>query len=113
MAQVPQSIGEIFELMPSAFKPEAAAGLDVVFQYNISGDAGGDWYIIVKDQTCEVKAGLADSPTTTLQISDEDFIRMLTKELDPMAAFTTGKLKIQGDMRKAQVLGQIFEEPKE
>ena len=113
MAQVPQSIGEVFEMMPAAFKPDAAAGVDVVFQFNISGDAGGDWNVTIKDQTCTVEAGIADAPTTTMKISDEDYIKMLTKEADPMTLFTTGKLKIEGDMMKAQLLGQLFEEPKE
>ena len=100
-------------MMPSLFKPAAAAGLDVVFQFNISGDGGGDWHVIIKDQTCEVKDGLVDAPTTTMKISDEDYIKMLTKEANPMTLFTTGKLKIEGDMMKAQLLGQLFEEPKE
>ncbi len=112
MAQ-PESLDEVFEMMEKGFKPDAAAGLDLVFQYRISGDAGGDWNITVKDQTCKIVKGLADSPTTTIKISDEDFILMLTKELEPMTAFTSGKLKIEGDMMKAQVMGTLFEEPKE
>jgi len=113
MAKVPESIGEVFEMMPSAFKADAAAGVDVVFQFNISGDAGGDWYITIKDQTCTVNAGVTDSATTTMAISDEDYVKMLTKEADPMMLFTTGKLKINGDMMKSQLLGQLFEEPQE
>ena len=107
----PTTIKEVFEMMPSAFKPEAAKGIDAVFQYNISGEGGGDWYITVKDQKCEISEGQADNPTTTLKIADEDFVKMLTGELNPMTAFTSGKLKIEGDMMKAQVLGNIFQPP--
>jgi len=106
----PTSIGEVFELMAGAFKPEAAAGVDAVFQYSISGDAGGDWHIIVKDRKCKINEGLAEAPTVTLILSDEDFIKLITKELNPMTAYTTGKLKIEGDMFKAQLMGQLFEE---
>ena len=105
---VPQSIGDAFDMMALAFKPGAAAGLDVVFQFNISGDAGGDWCITIKDQTCEIKKGLTDSPTTTIGISDEDYIKMLSKQVEPATLLSTGKLKIEGDMTKAQVLDQVF-----
>ncbi|MBW2179490.1 MAG: SCP2 sterol-binding domain-containing protein [Deltaproteobacteria bacterium] len=107
----PTTLKEVFEMMPDAFKPEEAAGLDVVFQFNISGADGGDWYITVKDQKCEVAEGQADNPTTTLKISDEDYVKMITGELDGMAAFTSGKLKVEGDMMKSQLLGKIFAPP--
>ena len=108
---VESAVKEVFEMMPDAFKPEEAAGLDVVFQFNISGADGGDWYITVKDQKCEVAEGQADNPTTTLKISDEDYVKMITGELDGMAAFTSGKLKVEGDMMKSQLLGKIFAPP--
>lgn len=107
----PTTLKEVFELMPGAFKPEAAQGIDAVFQYTISGEGGGDWYITVKDQKCEVAEGKADSPTTTLSLSAEDFVKMLAGELNPMAAFTSGRLKIGGDVMKSQLLGKIFEPP--
>jgi hypothetical protein len=34
----------VFEAMPDSFKAGAAAGLDVVFQYIITGEGGGDWF---------------------------------------------------------------------
>ncbi|MBW1709731.1 MAG: SCP2 sterol-binding domain-containing protein [Deltaproteobacteria bacterium] len=112
MASVPTP-EEIFDMMADAFKPDAAQGVDVVFQYNISGPEGGDWNITIKDQKCEIKKGQAENPTTTMQLSDEDFVKMITGELNPMMAFTSGKLKIQGDMMKAQVLAQLFEAPEQ
>jgi putative sterol carrier protein len=108
MADVP-TVAQIFERMEAAFKPDAAAGVDVVFQYNISGPGGGDWNMTVKDQTCSIKEGSADSPTTTMKMADEDFVKLITGELNPMTAFTTGKLRIEGDMMKAQLIGTLFE----
>ncbi|MCP4755034.1 MAG: SCP2 sterol-binding domain-containing protein [Proteobacteria bacterium] len=110
MAEQPSSIAEVFEMMPSAFKPDAAAGVDIVFQFNISGEGGGDWYVTIKDQKCEVTQGQADSATTTMKISGEDYVKLLSKELNPMVAFSSGRLKVEGDMMKAQLLGQLFEE---
>ena len=102
------SVGEIFEKMPEAFNPDAAKGVDVVFQYAISGPGGGDWHVIVSDGACTVDAGVAEKPTCTLKISDKDFVDMISGKLDPMAAFTSGKLKIDGDVMKSQLIGKLF-----
>ncbi len=102
------SVSEIFEKMPEAFDPEAAKGVDVVFQYSISGPGGGDWTVSVSDGACTVTQGVAEKPSCTLKISDNDFIDMISGKLDPMAAFTSGKLKIGGDVMKSQLIGKLF-----
>ena len=33
---------------------------------------------------------------------------MIAGRLDPMQAFTSGKLKIEGDVMKSQLIGQLF-----
>ena len=62
--------------MPSTFQADKAAGVDVVFQFRISGSGGGDWYAVVKDKTCTVEAGLHPKPTTTLKMAGEDFLKL-------------------------------------
>ncbi|MBW1837258.1 MAG: SDR family NAD(P)-dependent oxidoreductase [Deltaproteobacteria bacterium] len=98
----------IFEKMPDAFNPEASKGVDVVFQYNISGPAGGDWFLIVKDEKCKIEEGMAAKPTCTLKLSDTDFINLTQGKLNPMHAYTSGKLKIEGDIMKSQLIEKLF-----
>ncbi len=102
------SVSDVFDKMPDAFNPDAAKGVDVTFQYNISGSAGGEWVITVKDGTCKVESGKAEKPTCTLNIGDADFIDMISGKLDPMKAFTSGKLTIDGDVMKSQLIGKLF-----
>ncbi|MCP3954825.1 MAG: SDR family NAD(P)-dependent oxidoreductase, partial [Desulfobacterales bacterium] len=64
------SAEEIFAAMPDAFNESAAGGVDVVFQYNISGDHGGDWSCTIKDNACTVTPGQHDAPVCTLKIDD-------------------------------------------
>lgn len=101
-------VKDVFDKMPAAFNPDAAKGVDVVFQYSISGSDGGDWTVSVKDGACEVAPGKADKPTCTLKIADNDFLDMISGKLDPMKAFTSGKLKIDGDVMKSQLIGKLF-----
>jgi NAD(P)-dependent dehydrogenase (short-subunit alcohol dehydrogenase family)/putative sterol carrier protein len=103
-----ETVQGVFERMPEFFQADAAGGVDVVFQFNISGPGGGDWHVIVKDNTCTVKAGAHAKPTTTLKMADEDFLALIAGKLPAMQAFTTGKLKIEGDVMKSQLVEKLF-----
>jgi putative sterol carrier protein len=98
----------IFAKMPEAFQPDKAAGKDVVFQFSISGPGGGDWVVAVKDGTCKVEAGKTEKPTTTIKMSDEDFLQLISGKLDGMQAYTSGRLKVEGDIMKSQLIGRLF-----
>lgn len=95
-------------MMPGVFKPEAAAGVNVVFQYSISGPTGGDWNVTVKDQKCQVKKGTAKKPTCTIKMADDNFVKMVTGKLNPMKAYSSGDLKIEGDIMKSQLIEKLF-----
>jgi 3-hydroxy-3-methylglutaryl CoA synthase/NAD(P)-dependent dehydrogenase (short-subunit alcohol dehydrogenase family)/putative sterol carrier protein len=98
----------IFEGIPEAFRAEKAAGLDVVFQFDISGGGGGSWYVIVKEKACSVREGKHERPTTTIKMGEEDFIKLIKGELNAMKAYTSGKLKIEGDLIKSQLIEKLF-----
>ncbi len=98
----------VFDRIPEAFQPNKAAGVDVVFQFEISGPEGGSWHVMVKEGTCEVAEGKHSSPTSTIKMADEDFVKLIGGELNAMAAFTSGKLKIQGDLMKSQLIERLF-----
>jgi putative sterol carrier protein len=98
----------IFDNMANNFKADAAAGVDVIFQFNIAGTSGGDWYCVIKDATCTIDVGIHDKPACTIKMADADFLAMMGGKLPPMQAFTSGKLKIEGDMMKSQLLEKLF-----
>ena len=98
----------IFDNMANSFKTDAAAGVDVIFQFNISGAGGGDWYCVIKDAACAIDVGIHEKPMCTLKMADVDFLAMMGGKLPPMQAFTSGKLKIEGDVMKSQLLEKLF-----
>jgi acyl dehydratase/putative sterol carrier protein len=97
---------QVFAAMPGAFSAKAAAGLEVVFQYLIPG--AGEWYCEVRSGVCNVSAGRHERPRCTLEVAEDDFLKMINGTLPPMEAYTSGKLKISGDIMKAQLIGQVF-----
>jgi putative sterol carrier protein len=98
----------VFERMGEMFRADKAAGVDVVFQFSISGPGGGDWFVVVKDQTCTVQEGVHERPTTTLKMTAEDFLALVEGKLPAMQAFSTGKLKIEGNLMKSQLVQKLF-----
>ncbi len=102
------SVKDVFSAMADAFDPEAAKGVDVIFQYHISGDKGGDWQVVIQNQTCTVSPGVHEKPTCTLKMQDIDFLDMIGGTLPAMQAYTSGKLKIEGDIMKSQLIEKLF-----
>jgi len=101
-------VSEVFDAMPGAFVAEAAAGVDVIFQYIISGDGGGDWFSTIRNGNCGVDAGIHEKPGCTLKMSDSDFLDLMNGKLPAMQAYTSGKLKIEGDIMKSQLIEKLF-----
>jgi NAD(P)-dependent dehydrogenase (short-subunit alcohol dehydrogenase family)/acyl dehydratase/putative sterol carrier protein len=102
------TVAGVFAGMDQAFQASAAAGVDVVFQFNISGPDGGQWAVTVKDGTLAVAEGTTDKPTTVIKMGDADFVALIKGELNPMSAFTSGKLRIEGDIMKSQLIEKLF-----
>jgi putative sterol carrier protein len=89
------------EVLPSKFKPEKAAGFDIVAQLNLTGPNGGDWTLTLKNQTLTVAEGTHPSPTLKLTVTDDDFMDLLNGKLSTTQAFFIGKIHLSGDLMLA------------
>lgn len=98
----------IFGGMAGAFNADAAEGVNVVFQFDISGPGGGAWSCAIRDKACVIEAGSHSQPNCTLKMAAADFGAMMSGQLAPMKAFTSGKLKIEGDVMKSQLIEKLF-----
>jgi putative sterol carrier protein len=99
---------EIFAQMPDSFLAEKAGNLRATYQFNLSGDGGGDWAVTVAEGICTVVEGQAEKPELTIGMDADDFARMISGELQPMVAFMQGKIKLQGDTSLALRLQELF-----
>jgi NAD(P)-dependent dehydrogenase (short-subunit alcohol dehydrogenase family)/acyl dehydratase/putative sterol carrier protein len=104
----PAGVGAVFAGMPDAFRPDAAKGVDVVFQFCITGDGGGDWVVAVRDGACKIEAGVHGKPNTTIKMAGADFLAMMSGKMTAMKAYTSGKIKIEGDLMKSQLIEKLF-----
>jgi len=88
------------------FNADAAAGMEEVFQFDIS-DAG-EYYIEIKDGTCNIAEGEHDDPSVTLKMNKDTLKGVLSGEVNGMTAFMTGKVKAEGNMMLATKLNSLF-----
>ena len=90
-----------------ASDPKLPAKVNAVFQFNLAGEQGGSWVVDMKGAG-EVRAGTATDADCTIAMSEADFVALAQGKLNPMAAFSTGKLKITGDPMTAMKLQGLF-----
>ncbi len=72
------------------------------FQINIEGkEANGIFYIEIKDGNVNVEPYEYYDRNAIFKMSAKNFIKLLDGKLDPIAAFTIGKIKVEGDINAA------------
>jgi putative sterol carrier protein len=104
----PTSIKEFFRRLPEKLDPEAAEGLAVVYQFDLSGPQGGQYHLTVEDGTCAVQEGTHPDPHVVFSMSGEDCLSVLNGQLDGQAVFMSGRLRVNGDLGLAMQLKTLF-----
>ncbi|NXW56645.1 HSDL2 protein, partial [Eurystomus gularis] len=102
-------VAETFRVIQGAMSEEYVRTTQGVFEFELSGDEGGTWYIDLK--TKGGSAGFGKPPVTAdvvMSMSSADFVKMFTGKLKPTLAFMSGKLKIKGNMALAIKLEKML-----
>lgn len=103
-------IQELIANMPGSFQADAGGDLDVVLQFNLTGDKAGEFHASIKDGQCAVSEGKHDSPTTTFTAEGTDWLDLVAGKADGMGLFMQGKLSVDGDMGLAMKLQSLFKQ---
>lgn len=99
---------DIIATVAERFRPEKAEGVDVSVGYDLTGDGGGSWTILIRDGTCRVQEGLAEPLSVKMTMEAATYVGMMLGTLDPLSAFISGKVKIEGDMMAAGATTKCF-----
>ncbi len=106
---MPLTVAQLMGKMPDAFIPEKAQGVNSVIHFKFTGAEAGDWNAVIRDGKVAVAQGAPATPANmTLTADSQDYIKILTGELDGMQAFMQGKIKLAGDLNLAMKLMQMF-----
>jgi putative sterol carrier protein len=100
-------VADAMKRMQARFNPQAAAGLDVVFGFNVT-DEDKHYSLVVKDGACQLQEGENPDANCTLVLDSETLKDIVSGETDGMQAFMGGKVRVEGDMMLSQKLSELF-----
>ncbi len=96
------------QTLANRFVPSAATGIDAVFQWELSGDGAATFHAVVRDGDIEIQDGPHPSPTVSLSMTADDYVKVVNGDLDGTKAFTSGRGKVSGKIRMAMKMRSIF-----
>jgi putative sterol carrier protein len=102
------SVQEYFDTLGQRFVASAAAGVNAVFQFEISGDGGGTWHVVVKDGAMEVQTGAHANPSSVVSASGADYVQIANGDINGLRAVMTRRMRISGNLVMARKMQHIF-----
>ncbi|MQA17039.1 MAG: sterol-binding protein [Pseudonocardiaceae bacterium] len=105
---------EIFRRMADQFRTDKAPRKDSAIHWRITGGPDGDdlYETWIAGGECSTSRDQAHEPRTTLAMSGEQFLKLVSGNSSPTMMFTTRKLKLDGDIGFAANLTNMFDIPK-
>lgn len=102
---------EIFEAAREAFIHKDVSKLDghLAVQIDIKGEGEGAFYIELKDHKLYVEPYEYYDRDVKLIATAKTFMKLSDGSLNSVAAYTLGKLKVEGDLGKALEFQKIVE----
>jgi pimeloyl-ACP methyl ester carboxylesterase/putative sterol carrier protein len=103
---------QVVAALPANLVREKAGTTKATIQFDLSGKAGGTWWVNIHDGTAESGKGqLKEVASLTFLADSGDWVKIMTGQLDGMSAFMQGKLKIKGDRELAMKFQSLFRTP--
>jgi cytochrome P450 len=103
--------GEFFEAFEEAAlaDPDGATQPDAVFKFVLSGENGGTWTLNLKRGTRSAFVSEGDGPEedASIHVTSDDWVALTTGEMNPMRAFMSGKVRVDGDLKLAVNLPNV------
>ncbi|MBT8470655.1 MAG: SCP2 sterol-binding domain-containing protein [Deltaproteobacteria bacterium] len=103
--------GEFFAAFEEAARddPDAATQPDAVFKFVITGDHGGTWTLNLKRGASSPFVTTGDGPKedASIHVASDDWVALTTGEMNPMRAFMSGKVRVDGDLKLAVNLPNV------
>jgi uncharacterized OB-fold protein/putative sterol carrier protein len=99
---------DIIATIAERFRPDKAAGVAMKVGYDLTGAGGGQWTIVIQDGKCAVEEGLAKDLTVKMTMPADVYTGMMLGTISGETAFTSGQVKIDGDMMAAGATSRFF-----
>ncbi len=108
MSMTRDEIAQIFPEMVAHFNPQKAQGVEARIQFELSGENGGSFWLNINQGAATTGEGQIEKPQMTVKANADDYASMAQGALNPMQAFMSGRVKVQGDMGMAMRFMTMF-----
>lgn len=101
---------ENFEKLKKIFMKADVSALqgDMAMQINLTGEGEGTFYAEYKNGKLSVEPYDYNDRDAMLTADSKDFIKIAEGKMDPIQAYFTGKLRVDGNLDKALVLRDLI-----
>jgi len=99
---------ELLQMMPGAFDPAAARGLDTAYQFDVSGEETFQAHLEISEETCSYHEGPAAAPGVVIHTPGNVWLAIAKGLLDGQQAFMGGRYTVEGDLSLLLKLPSLF-----
>lgn len=101
---------EIFNKVKAVFKDADVSMINehLAYQFNITGEGAGAFYAEVKDGRLSIEPYEYHDRDAMFICKADVLFKIIEDKMDPVLAFTLGKLKVEGDIGKALRLKEFI-----
>ena len=101
---------DFIQSMGAKVNPDAIAGHNTVFHFDIEGDGGGQKTVQIVDGKLEVLDGLVGESKCSVKVKGDTLMKIVNGEENPMTAFMFGKIKVSNPgelMKYSKIFGMM------
>ncbi|MFQ5650110.1 MAG: acyl-CoA dehydrogenase family protein [bacterium] len=103
----PETVAELFQTLPERFRPDKAGGWETIVHFDISGAAGGQYTVTIKEGACTVDSGLLGEAKCVVKTKDKTYLNIELGKTNPQTAFMMGKIKVS-NLAEMMQFGKVF-----
>jgi hypothetical protein len=106
--EVHEALSQAFAIMPIFYWPERGGDLHATYLFDLEGPGGGQWWVTIDGGECTSGEGLPEQTDCRFCIRPADWMDLQTKELNPLWALLSRRLRLGGKMGLALKLDKLF-----
>jgi multimeric flavodoxin WrbA/putative sterol carrier protein len=103
-----QTVREMMEAMPGALNREAAAGLTITYQFEVSGAENFTAHLRIENAAAFFQEGPASQPDVIIKTPADVWLAISKGELDGFQAFISRKFQVEGNMALLMKMKDLF-----
>jgi AcrR family transcriptional regulator/putative sterol carrier protein len=102
------NVDSMMRMMPMYFRYKEAEGLDITFQFDLSGEGGGRWTLRVADRRCEVRPGVAEDADLRICCDGTVLLGIHRGERNAVIDLLLGRIRLQGRKELFLLMPRLF-----